>query len=312
MILGDKIIELRKKQNWTQEEFAEKMNVSRQAVSKWEGAQSIPDIDKLLLMSRIFEVSVDYLIKDELSESDYVEDASKDYRKISLEYAHIFIEDTVIYSKKVARSVSMFILSPLVLVILALNEMDDRFIILGVVFLLLLVVLGVANLILASSKVEQYAYLEKDAFELEYGVEGVLNEAKANYKETYTKGLVVGVSLTILCAIPVILSSVFPVLEVLGIPMLLLILSLAIHIFIIVGMRNGAYEKLLQVGDYSPKANDQKDLSGTVAAVYWTLVTAIYLLVSFVYSAWHMSWIIFAIGGVLFGGISAIVNYVSK
>ena len=46
MILADKIIRLRKKNGWSQEELAEKMQVSRQAVSKWEGAQTIPDLEK--------------------------------------------------------------------------------------------------------------------------------------------------------------------------------------------------------------------------------------------------------------------------
>lgn len=66
MILADKIIALRKKNNWSQEELAEKLNVSRQAVSKWESAQSIPDITRILDMSKLLGVSVDYLIKDEL------------------------------------------------------------------------------------------------------------------------------------------------------------------------------------------------------------------------------------------------------
>ena len=54
MILADKIILQRKKAGWSQEELAEQLGVSRQSVSKWEGAQSIPDMDKLLKMSRLF------------------------------------------------------------------------------------------------------------------------------------------------------------------------------------------------------------------------------------------------------------------
>ena len=61
MILADKIIALRKKAGWSQEELAGQLGVSRQSVSKWEGAQSIPDMDKLLQLSRIFGVSTDYL-----------------------------------------------------------------------------------------------------------------------------------------------------------------------------------------------------------------------------------------------------------
>ena len=50
MILADKIIDLRKKAGWSQEELAEKLAVTRQSVSKWEGAQSIPDMDKVCLL----------------------------------------------------------------------------------------------------------------------------------------------------------------------------------------------------------------------------------------------------------------------
>ena len=68
MILADKIIQLRKKNGWSQEELAEMLKVSRQSVSKWEGAQSTPDLDRIIEMSKIFSVSTDYLIKDEHDE----------------------------------------------------------------------------------------------------------------------------------------------------------------------------------------------------------------------------------------------------
>ena len=66
MILADKIIELRKKNGWSQEDLAEKLDVSRQSISKWEGAQSIPDMNKILKLSEVFSVSTDYLLKDEI------------------------------------------------------------------------------------------------------------------------------------------------------------------------------------------------------------------------------------------------------
>lgn len=59
MILADKIIALRKKAGWSQEELAQQLGVTRQSVSKWEGVQSIPDLDKILQMSRIFANNTD-------------------------------------------------------------------------------------------------------------------------------------------------------------------------------------------------------------------------------------------------------------
>lgn len=70
MILADKIIRERKKLGLSQEELAEKMNISRQSVSKWESNQSLPEIDKILLMSSIFGVTTDYLLKDEIETDD--------------------------------------------------------------------------------------------------------------------------------------------------------------------------------------------------------------------------------------------------
>ena len=70
MILADKIVTLRKKAGWSQEELAQQLNVTRQSVSKWEGAQSIPDMEKILQMSRIFGVTIDFLLKDEMETAE--------------------------------------------------------------------------------------------------------------------------------------------------------------------------------------------------------------------------------------------------
>ena len=71
MILADKIIGLRKKNGWSQEELADKMNISRQAVSKWESAQTLPDLEKILQLSALFGVTTDYLLKDEIEDEDF-------------------------------------------------------------------------------------------------------------------------------------------------------------------------------------------------------------------------------------------------
>ena len=87
MILADKIIRLRKKNGWSQEELAYKMNVSRQAVSKWEGAQTIPDLEKILQLSLLFGVTTDYLLKDEIENEELTNDKASDstVQRISIE-----------------------------------------------------------------------------------------------------------------------------------------------------------------------------------------------------------------------------------
>lgn len=66
MRFQDKLFQLRKKSGMTQAELAEALNVSRQAVSKWEMGTTIPDITNILSISKVFNVSIDYLINDEL------------------------------------------------------------------------------------------------------------------------------------------------------------------------------------------------------------------------------------------------------
>ena len=99
MILADKIINERKKNGWSQEELAEMLGVSRQSVSKWEGAQAVPDLQKILKLAEIFGVSTDYLLKDEIEEADSSEAVKEvsehvpPLRKVTLAEVNEFIED---------------------------------------------------------------------------------------------------------------------------------------------------------------------------------------------------------------------------
>ena len=83
-MLSDKIVALRRKFGWTQEELAEQLGVSRQSVSKWESGASLPDVDRVLEMSALFGVSTDYLLKDgpdELGEPPRRPEPQQDYTK---------------------------------------------------------------------------------------------------------------------------------------------------------------------------------------------------------------------------------------
>lgn len=62
MTLSDRLQALRKSQNLSQEQLAEKLDVSRQAISKWESGQANPDINNILKLSDIYEVSTDYIL----------------------------------------------------------------------------------------------------------------------------------------------------------------------------------------------------------------------------------------------------------
>ena len=92
MILADKIIRLRKKNGWSQEELAEKMQVSRQAVSKWEGAQTIPDLKKILMLGNLFCVTTDYLLKDEIEDEEFTDENNTPVKRITPAQANDFLK----------------------------------------------------------------------------------------------------------------------------------------------------------------------------------------------------------------------------
>ena len=179
MILADKITELRKKNGLSQEELAEKLDVSRQSISKWESAQSIPDMNRILKMSEVFGVSTDLLLKDDVEITDDRKnvDTVETYgnaRAVSIEEAGEFLLFREQSSGRVAFGVLLCILSPVLLIvlsgfqaggILSLSEMTVCAI--GLIVLLLMVGCAVAIFVTYSLQGQRYEYLEKETIDTE-------------------------------------------------------------------------------------------------------------------------------------------------
>ena len=132
MILADKITEERKKNGWSQEELANQLGVSRQAVSKWESAGAVPDLQRILQMSELFGVSTDYLLKDEMqAENITYHESTESYaeplKKVTMENANEFLDMKRNGSKVVANAASMCILSPILLIVLVTMAEDSVF-----------------------------------------------------------------------------------------------------------------------------------------------------------------------------------------
>lgn len=83
MTVGEKLLKLRKEHDLTQEQFAELLKVSRQSVSKWELGTAYPDTEKLLRISKLFQCSLDYLLKDEVEQIDITIAAANEEARIN-------------------------------------------------------------------------------------------------------------------------------------------------------------------------------------------------------------------------------------
>ena len=324
MILADKIIDLRKKAGWSQEELAEKLGVSRQSVSKWEGAQSIPDMNKILQLSNLFGVSTDYLLKDSLEAAEPVAAAEDDQAEgttfVSMEEANAFLTYKAESAPRIALGVLLCILSPITLILLegaqesgrlALTEMQAAMI--GLIVLLLMVAGAVLLFVLTSMKGNKYEYLEKNALDTAYGVSGMVKERMQREEADHTRGIAVGVVLCVLAAIPLFVLLLWrgedEFYGVLGVSAILTLAAVGVHIIVKASIPWEAYRMLLEEGDYTRAA---KRTNRQYAGVYWGIVTAAYLAVSFLTQRWDVSWVIWPVAGVLYGVVGEIAKLRGK
>ena len=337
MILADKIITLRKKAGWSQEELASQLGVTRQSVSKWEGAQSVPDLDKVVQMSRLFGVSTDYLLKDELEEEEFVESEADEtpLRRVTMEQAARYLALRKACAPKIALAVAMCIVSPVVIIFLSAMAdaglggiSEDLAAGLGVSVILVLVAIAVGMFLSCGAKTKEFDFLEKEPFETEYGVSGMVRERRKVYEPTASRCTILGVVLCILAVVPLMLElgvassdvaallvRVAPadVYAAAAVDALLLLVACGVGVLVWSGTYTGAMDQLLEEGDYTRKKKARSGVMSTVSLIYWLSVTAIFLFYTFGprgNGQPRYSWFIWAIGGVLYAAVMGIVSLV--
>ncbi len=320
MILADKIIDLRKKHGWSQEQLAEQLGVSRQSVSKWESAMSIPDMDKIVKMSYIFAVTTDYLLKDEIETNrPAVDDGRIEYegRYVSVEVANAFTSLVAETSGKIAFAVAMLISSPVpMLLIIAASQYKSGIsqdVAAGIGGAIILLILGIAIAIIVSNatKTEKYEYIEKEDITLEYGLKGIIEKKHEEYQSTYGKLLAMGIGMCVAGAAPLLLTSGTDkeYLQLMGICALLVCISIGVYWIVLNENINDSYKQLLQIGDFTPEKKYAKRKLSWLPGAYWCAVTAIYLAVSFYSFEWHRTWIIWPVSAVGYAAVENIAEY---
>lgn len=322
MIFADKLISLRKKSGWSQEELAEQMNVTRQSVSKWEGAQSIPDLEKIIKLSQLFGVSTDYLLKDELEEVESIDVAAETspIKKVSLENAYNFLKLSQSTAKPIAYGVSLCILSPICLLLLGAMSKIPKYGVsenvaggIGVIILLILIAIAVSIFILNDNKTKDFKYIEKEIFETEYGVTGMIKERKEQYNNTYIKNNIIGVAICILSSVPILIGAIFSKKNDFFLICMTCItlgmIAAGVNILVRNGIIQESFEKLLQESDYSKLEKQSLKIKEIVSTIYWLSILAIYLGYSFITNDWsEKSGIIRPVAAVLFPAILTITN----
>ena len=330
MILADKIIDLRKKNGWSQEELAEKLGVSRQSISKWESAQSVPDMNRILAMSRLFGVTTDYLLKDELVPEDAapasgtVQNAGTEdlpLRQVSMEDANAYLDAKVRESKLVAPGVMLCILSPvLLLVLLGLREYygfmtEVQATGIGLTVLIALIAWAVARFVRANTIVSQYECYETEGIDTAYGVDGLVRERKAQYAPVHTRRLALGIMLCVLSPLPLFLVMALGKDDprmISAVGAMLVLIAVGVYFIVRTSILYGALNVLLEEGDFTRAQKIENRRNEPFSAIFWAVVLVLYLAPSFLMNAWDKTWIIWPIAGVTYGALLAILGAVRK
>ncbi|MGG0369605.1 helix-turn-helix domain-containing protein [Priestia endophytica] len=186
MTFGEKLFKLRKEKGLSQEALAEQLNTTRQAISKWENSQGFPETEKLLTIGNIFEVSIDYLLKDTIGEKKENEQGYY----VSREMAEGFLAYQRKSYKYVASGISLFILSSLPYWIFNQNTALSTFLI------ILIATFGVGVIGIATFlENHQYKILRKEPLLLDQNFLKELSVKYEHSKKRYAAVIVVGVCL---------------------------------------------------------------------------------------------------------------------
>lgn len=321
MMLSEKIMTLRKKKGWSQEELAEKLDISRQSVSKWESASSVPDIDKIIQLSRIFGVTTDWLLKDE-EETDMVpreeEYEETDVKIVSMEEAGRFIKLERKLAIPRALATALCVLSSIPLILLSgISELGNMAISedmaggVGITVLLILVAVGVAVLVFSENRLEKYEYIEKEIITLQYGVKGMATKKKEEFSGIYNLCITSGTVLCILGVVPLMMMAAFSAADIVyiyGVCILLAMVSAAVLMFVWAGCIRGSYDKLLQEGDYTAEKKAVERKTSFFPGAYWCLVVAIFLAWGFHGDSWKTAGMVWPVAALIFVVIQCILK----
>lgn len=304
MILADKIMELRKKKGWSQEQLGEQLEISRQSVSKWESGASIPDLDKIVKMSHIFSVSTDYLLKDELEspqEGTQTDTASEqepengcgalNVRSVTLEEANKYMDAARESAKGTALGTLLCILSPVFLILLSglsqngwIQISDERASVAGLIILLVLALAGGMLLVTEEMKLSGFRYVEKEGIFLKYGVRGIVEKRRESFEQTHRRCTVLGAALSIASVIPLMTVSVFADSDgysIMCFALLVVLVAAAAYLFVWSGCIYNSFIKLLQEEKYTKEKKDIKKRTAFLNGVYWAGALAVFMVVRF-------------------------------
>lgn len=316
MIFADKLIELRKRNGMSQEDLANQLNVTRQAVSKWESAQSLPDNSNIVQLSQLFGVAEDILLNDDKGLDGNNE--ATPHKQLSKNEASLFIKNSQKSAKIYSTAVMLFVMALGIYLagksyLLCNYWGTTASVIVGAILSVGLVAVGVSIWLGWSFKNPNRLYKGKTLSVAPEGIDYVKSKREdfRYIRKTYNA---IGIVMCILCAIPLmIIRDLEPLSLNFAVGMALVIIGVAVKFIVYASVENRAFQRLFGDGWYAPRRKSISRVMAKTTAIFWSAVLVTYLAHRLLSDHWYKSWtiiVICAAGYLLaFCIVNAIVGY---
>lgn len=238
-------------------------------------------------------------------------------RVITMETVKSYLSVNAVSAARIAVGVFLCICSPILLIVLGGMSENNMGITenvaggIGVGALFILIAIAVALFVYNGMALSKFDYLQMEPFQMEYSVKQYVSNLQETHRPTFVLYITIGVVMCVISVVPLVVAACidedneFLVSAMVGV--MLFVIAIAVVLFIVAGMKEGAYNILLQKNEYAPEVKENK-LMQTVSSCYWIIVTAGYLLWSFITMDWHITWIVWPIAGLLYAVIAVIIN----
>lgn len=300
MSLGQNLQFLRKKNDITQEQLAEKLDVSRQSISKWESDTTYPEMDKLIQLTQMFHCSMDDLLQKDIS-TLYVEDKANYDRHMN------------ILSKMIALGVTLILSGVTIMVFLSgmgsIKEINSPFYsdeFCSIIFFIFLII-AVAIFIVTGLQHEEFE--KKNPY-----IENFYNEKEIEiFQKKFTIMITTGVVLILIGIVIMIgAESILPDIYEDVLPSIfLLFVTISVCLFVYAGMQQSKYniKEYNLLHDKESETYKKNKLTGTICGCLMMTATIIYLILGFVFYEWGMpSIVVFPVFGIGCGIVSMIID----
>lgn len=285
MNFGIKLQLLRKEKRMSQEALAEQLGVSRQAVSKWECGDGYPEMDKLIMISNLFNVSLDYLMKNNENSEENIDSLGEDCVVLSTTE----LEDTIRFKEKYGFIIAVAVATIISGVAVA-NFFNNT---MGYAAMMLMIAVAVGTIVVIGIISGRYEYLDKKSIRLKPSDLEMLKEKQKKFKTTFAIMIAAGVFFDI-AGLAALIAFEDYVLEGTMSGYFLLAVAFSVFLYIYAGMKEAMYHQLCDNKEFVKEREDE-DEYGKYYAITMPLAAMGYLLLGFLCNAWHPGWLIFPI-----------------